>query len=448
MKNLRVFLSAADKNFEEQAADYAKVYTREQLDPSYGEHIVIHPEEEFQEIHGFGASFTDSAAICMSALKEENLKEAMTQLFDRENGIGLSMIRNCIGGSDFAPVYYTYDDMPEGEEDWNLEHFDFSYDMQQIIPLTKWACKINPDTLIMLTPWTAPLWMKDKPCWKSKDHPILRKECYEVYAKYITKTIQCYEEQGLPVDSMTVQNEPFAHLNWAGMYMDEDALIEFTRDHMRPTLTDAGLETKILNLDYNTCYHPRGLKVMEATKDITEGMAYHWYNGPADWTATSFDLFPDKLFYVSEASSDHGSNMLYITTNIAKYLRMGMHGFIMWNMALAHDGGPTFEAINIHCSGLLTCNRETGEYVYTKDFYSLAHFSKFMKKGAKRVYSTDVTRQNQKIVNLVAKNPDGSLNIILVNGDNHDKKCKFIVENEIVEVTVPTSGVVTLYWEP
>ena len=53
MKNLQVFLSAADKYFEEQATDYAKVYTREELDPSYGEHIVIRPDEEFQEIHGF-----------------------------------------------------------------------------------------------------------------------------------------------------------------------------------------------------------------------------------------------------------------------------------------------------------------------------------------------------------------------------------------------------------
>jgi len=450
MKKPRIFLSYENKRFEEQSCDYAKVYTKKEFDPSsWGENIVIRPEEEYQEIHGFGASFTDTAAIVMSAMPQDKLKEAMTRLFDKEEGIGLSLIRNCLGGSDFTPVYYTYDDMPEGEEDWDLEHFDFSCDMKQIIPLTKWAKQINPDILFFLSPWSAPLWMKDKPCWKSKDHPILRKECYGVYAKYMTKAIQCYEEQGLPIYAMTVQNEPFAHLNWTGMYMDEEALIEFTNEHLRPTLTEAGLKTKILNLDYNTCYHPRGIKVMEATKDTTEGIAYHWYNGPADWATTSLDLYPDKLFYVTEASSDNPDTtekLVHITTQIAKYLRLGMHGFIMWNIALDHNGGPTFENINTHCSGLLSYNTQTQEITYTKDFYSLAHYSKFIKQGAKRVYATDTNRMNAKIVNLVVKNPDDSLTAVLVNGDGHDKVCRFIVGDEVTELVVPTNGVATLHW--
>lgn len=61
----------------------------------------------------------------------------MEKLFDAEKGIGLSMIRGCVGSSDFATEYYTYDDMPEGEEDWDLKHFDMSYDHKQIIPLMK-----------------------------------------------------------------------------------------------------------------------------------------------------------------------------------------------------------------------------------------------------------------------------------------------------------------------
>lgn len=451
MKKPRIFLSAENIRFEEQAEHFAKTYTRSEGDVSaWGENIIIRPDEEYQEIHGFGASFTDSAAIAMSAMPQDKLSDAMTKLFDKEDGIGLSLVRNCLGGSDFTPVYYTYDDMPEGEEDWKLEHFDFSHDMKQIIPLTKWAYEINPDILFFLSPWSAPLWMKDKPFWKSKEHPILRRECYEVYAKYMTKAIQCYEEQDLPIYAMTVQNEPFAHLNWPGMFMDEEALITLTNDYLRPTLTKAGLQTKILNLDYNTCYHPRGIKVMEATKDTTEGMAYHWYNGPADWTATSFDLYPDKLFYVSEASSDNPdttAKLVHITTQIAKYLRMGMHGFIMWNIALDHNGGPTFENINTHCSGLLSCNTETKEITFTKDYYSLAHYSKFIRQGAKRVYATNTNSMNSKIVNFVAKNPDGSLTAVLVNGDGQDKICRFMIGDEITELTVPTNGVVTLHWD-
>ena len=36
---------------------------------------------------------------------------------------------------------------------------------------------------------------------------------------------------------------------------------------------------------------------------------------------------------------------------------------------------------------------------------------------------------NNKMVNLVAKNPDGSITAVMVNGDDHDKVCKFIINN-------------------
>jgi glucosylceramidase len=118
MKKPRIFLSAENIRFEEQAEHFAKTYTRSEGDVSaWGENIIIRPDEEYQEIHGFGASFTDSAAIAMSAMPQDKLSDAMTKLFDKEDGIGLSLVRNCLGGPDITPVYYTYDDMPEGEED-------------------------------------------------------------------------------------------------------------------------------------------------------------------------------------------------------------------------------------------------------------------------------------------------------------------------------------------
>ena len=152
MRNPRVFLSAEGIRFQEQSREQVKTYSRSELDPSlWGELVVIRPKEEYQEIHGFGASFTDTAAIVMSEMPKNELEQAMTKLFDKKEGIGLSLIRNCLGGSDFTPRYYTYDDMPEGEEDWELKHFDMSHDKKQIIPLTKWAKKIKS---VLISPGT------------------------------------------------------------------------------------------------------------------------------------------------------------------------------------------------------------------------------------------------------------------------------------------------------
>ena len=81
---------------------------------------------------GFGASFTDTTTYLLMGLPEETRNDAMTKLFDDEKGIGLSLIRNPIAACDFSLEYYTYDDMPEGEEDFELEHFDFSKAADQV----------------------------------------------------------------------------------------------------------------------------------------------------------------------------------------------------------------------------------------------------------------------------------------------------------------------------
>ena len=47
----------------------------------------------------------------------------MTRLFDPSEGIGLSVLRQPMGASDYARDFYSYNDMPEGETDVELEQF-------------------------------------------------------------------------------------------------------------------------------------------------------------------------------------------------------------------------------------------------------------------------------------------------------------------------------------
>ena len=60
--------------------------------------VVIDEEQTFQEMDGFGASFTDSAAYLIhQVLETEQRSELMTQLFDPNEGIGLSVLRQPMG---------------------------------------------------------------------------------------------------------------------------------------------------------------------------------------------------------------------------------------------------------------------------------------------------------------------------------------------------------------
>ena len=157
----RVYLSNSKSTFVRQN-DAFKIYSKKNLDASTGLIVEFDANVTEHEIEGFGGAMTDTSAQMLSALPEKTREMLMEKLFDAEKGIGLSMIRGCVGSSDFATEYYTYDDMPEGEEDWDLKHFDMSYDHKQIIPLMKDAMAINKNIKFLLSPWTPPLWMKTR----------------------------------------------------------------------------------------------------------------------------------------------------------------------------------------------------------------------------------------------------------------------------------------------
>ncbi|WFR61410.1 hypothetical protein P9222_23600 [Paenibacillus amylolyticus] len=115
----------------------------------------------YQEMDGFGASFTDSSAYLIhQILNEEQRDELMSRLFHPEKGIGLSVIRNPMGASDYARTVYSYNDMPEQQTDPELTHFSIAHDEEDVIPLTQQALAMNPELKLFASPWSAPGWMK------------------------------------------------------------------------------------------------------------------------------------------------------------------------------------------------------------------------------------------------------------------------------------------------
>ena len=445
------FVSDSEVKFVKQDKDYVKVYDKSELDEKDGVVITVDSANTKQTISGFGASFTDTATYLMMSLPEETRNDVMDKLFDEEKGIGLDLIRNPIGACDFSLEYYTYDDMPEGEEDRELKNFDFSKASNQVA-LTKQAMDINPDIKLFLAPWTAPLWMKTEYEWLGTANASLRRDCYSVYADYLVKCIQGYEEQDVPVYSISVQNEPMSSLDWPGMQWNWEQLANFTNDRLRPALDEAGLNTKIHNLDYNwNRIEEGGEQVMSSTIGSADGMAFHWYSGTPEQMAEFGESFPGIDMYVTEASYDRPSSlaqMLKITSYAARSLRSGANGYIMWNIAVGPNGGPTYRDINLHNSGLLTIDEEAETVEYTGDFYSMAHFSKFIHQGAVVVDSTDTGIDNEyKLVNVVTRNPNGTMTAVVVNSDtDNTETCKFVMGDKVMEVNVSPRSTVTITW--
>lgn len=373
-------------------------------------------------IVGFGASFTDAAAYLVDqVLSDEDKKQAMVRLFDSSEGIGLSLIRNPMGASDYARKIYSYDDQAEGETDPQLEEFSIRHDEESIIPLTRWAKDLNPNLQIFASPWSAPGWMKDT---RKMVTGKLLSEYYDVYAQYFVKFIKSYGEHGLSIAGVTPQNEPlFVPKNYPGMEMLAQEQVTFVQKFLKPAFKEAGLETKIYGYDHNWDRPDYPLTLLDEAAESFDGIAWHWYGGHAINQERVATAYPDKEIHFTEGSGGEWipefepafSNLIRTGIDILRY---GSQSMILWNIALDENNGPTVPGFGRStCRGLLKINQKTAKFDYTLDYFGLAHFSKFIKPRANRI-STEVT---EKIRNVAFLNEDGSISVVLFNNSEESQ---------------------------
>ena len=75
-----------------------------------------------RKIVGFGGAFTDATGFNVYKLKTELVKNFIKDYYGQD-GLRYSMGRVPIGGSDFSTRPYTYNDIDEKSEDFELKHF-------------------------------------------------------------------------------------------------------------------------------------------------------------------------------------------------------------------------------------------------------------------------------------------------------------------------------------
>ena len=88
-----------------------------------------------QSVLGFGAALSNAAAhlIYTSPQKQDIINDLFTP-----EGIHCDVIRLVMGGSDFNAVQpYSYNDLAQGETDFELNQFSIEKDLNFTIPLLK-----------------------------------------------------------------------------------------------------------------------------------------------------------------------------------------------------------------------------------------------------------------------------------------------------------------------
>src|SRR5579871_4127993 len=168
--------------------------------------IDVDDTKTFQTIDGFGFAVTGGSAQLLMHMDPAKRAAILHELYaDDGNNIGASYIRVSVGSSDMNDHVYSYDDLAKGETDPTLAKFSLDPDRTEVIPVLKEILAINPKIKILASPWSAPLWMKTTGVARGG---VLKPEYFAAYADYFVKYIQGMQAAGVPIDTLTIQNEP------------------------------------------------------------------------------------------------------------------------------------------------------------------------------------------------------------------------------------------------
>ncbi|MDX3225844.1 discoidin domain-containing protein [Streptomyces sp. ME19-01-6] len=388
--------------------------------------IKIDDSVKYQKVQGFGAAMTDSSAWLIDKLSTAERTKLMKKLFDPSKGIGLSLLRSPMGATDFnASGNYSYNDMPAGQSDPTLSNFSIEHDVPYIIPALRQALSLNPSIKIMANPWSPPGWMKTS---DSMIGGTLKSEYTSALANYFVRFIHACGEAGVPISYISPQNEPMGTPTWPGMFLSAYQEAELIQE-IGKAFEANGISTKILAWDHNwdVPSYPETIFSDPAASKYTAGTGWHIYSGNPKYQTVVHNDYPSKETFITEATggvwqdSDQTAFSEALGTWIINGTRNWANGVMLWNIALDPDRGPlNSDTAGIPMlRGLLTIDPADGRVTYNVDYHALAHASRFVRPGARRIYSN--TFGEGGIENVAFQNPDGSKVLIAHNSGSAAK---------------------------
>ncbi|NER17952.1 glycoside hydrolase family 30 protein [Spongiivirga citrea] len=438
--------------------------------------IKLLPDEQLQTITGFGGAFTESSAYLLNKLSKENRKKIIDAYFSEE-GAHYSLTRSHMNSCDFSLSNYSYTPV-EGDKD--LEHFSIEEDKDDLIPFIKDAMAASTDGFkIFGSPWTAAPWMKDNNNWVGGK---LLPEYYDTWALFFSKYVDAYKSEGIDIWGFTVENEPLGNgNNWESMHYTPDEMTNFVQNHLGPKLeADGKGGIKILGYDQNREHLKEWVDSQfknEETSKYFDGTAIHWY-------ASTFEVFPEELQYAhnkapnkyliqSEAcvdaqvpvwqddewywkkeATDWGwtwapekdkhlhpkyAPVYRYARDIIGCLNNWVDGWVDWNMVLDKEGGPNW--FKNWCVAPVIVDPENDEVYFTPLYYTLSHFSKYIRPDAKVI---GVENNDEELMVTAAKNLDGSIAVVILNQTDKTKQFSLSLGEKNKPVSISPKAIQTI----
>jgi glucosylceramidase len=438
--------------------------------------IQINSEVKYQQIIGFGGSFTEASATILNQVSNKNRKKILEAYFS-EDGANYSLTRTHIASCDFSLNNYTY---AKVEHDTALNHFTIEDDKSDLIPMILEAQRTSKAGFkIIASPWTAPPWMKDN---KSYVGGKLLPQYNNAYALYLSKYLSAYRKEGINIWGITVVNEPHGNgNNWESMLFSPKEMTDFVQQHLGPTIEKNGWKNlAILGYDQNRAGLKEWVDEMysdEKSSSYFAGTAIHWYESTFDYFPAALEYahqkapnkliietegcidaevpkWRDDVWYWKKEATDWGwdwasekekhlhpkyAPVNRYATDIIGCLNHHVNGWIDWNMVLNKQGGPNW--FKNWCIAPVIVDTEKDEVYFTPLYYVMAHFSKFMRPNAVRI---GCKINHKEVMATAVQNQDGSFAIAVFNPTDEPFNISIQLNSETKKITINAKALQTI----
>ena len=274
------------------------------------------------------------------------------------------------------------------------------------------------------------------------------------FANYFVKYLQAYQTAGVPIDYISLQNEPLnITTSYPSMGMSGTVQLSLLQNYVLPALTANSISTKVFAYDHNwdTPSYPQTVLGGLTPAQLTQmaGTAWHGYGGAPGAQQLLQNQYPTLGNWETEHSGGtwQADQFEVDMLEITQVLRNSAKSFVKWSLALNEKLGPNLTqnaslgGCNT-CTPIVTVNSTTGAVTKDIEFYTLGHYSKYVLPGAVRIYSNNTPA----IASVAFQNPDGSMALIAYNSTTSSQTFAVQWGAESFSYTLPATSAATFTW--
>ena len=448
--------------------------------------VVVDPAVTAQRYSGIGISLDETSVSNLWKLPKAEREATIKKLVSPTQGAGLDQFRLTIGTPDTIEhmPFTSYDEMPAGQEDWSLEHFSIQHDVTyHIIDTIKLIQKYNPKATFFASAWSAPNWMKTNDRFAGEVALLpgstttyyqvgkLRDDAIDVFARYYVKFLQAYAAHGIPVQAITLLNEPGMDVVYPAMdlsVLQQQKLILAVKKQF----AKAHLDTKLWVHDFNfwdwknpndattkNYYRifedsPDGSIKGNDVRKAADGVAFHPYWGdPGVMKDTAEQT--GKPVYMTESGGIDGGTIL-------DYMRLDAGNYNAWTQITDQNGGTLHwtdqrnndvdwdqvAKTSLWKDRLVTAHTDTGTSTFNPVLGGVGQFARYLDQSDVRVQSSGADGGVKSVVyreDTPGKNPKEFV-AVLQNSNAAPTETKVVLGGESFTATLPASSFSTFRW--